>query len=176
MRFPLLRISAYVLLALMPLFASAQEEQKPAVVFMGDRTIIYIDRLPLQGDETLLDVLQIYPELLVKGFEDIIANYQVRMDTTAIFCDVRQYLANTPARNIRTMQIVETPSVAKGVTGIGGVIDLNPKSNEEGTQGFVGLEMDTKGGVSPFTAINSGIKHPQGSSRTSMALPASMAT
>lgn len=164
MRFPLLRISAYVLLALMPLFASAQEEQKPAVVFMGDRTIIYIDRLPLQGDETLLDVLQIYPELLVKGFEDIIANYQVRMDNTAIFCDVRQYLANTPARNIRTMQIVETPSVAKGVTGIGGVIDLNPKSNEEGTHGFVGLEMDTKGGVSPFTAINSGIKHPQGSS------------
>lgn len=158
------RLTAYLILALTPLFVFAQEEQKPAVVFMGDRTIIYVDRLALQGDETIMDVLQIYPEVFVKGFDNLLENYQLRMDNTFISCDVRQYLSTTPVRNVRTIQIVETPSVAKGVTGTGGVIDLNMHPNEEGTHGFVGLELNTKGGVSPLAAINSGIKHPQGSS------------
>ena len=164
MRFLLLRLSAFVFLALMPLIASAQEQEKSAIVLMADRTIIYIDRLPLQGDESLMDVLQMYPEQLVEGFDDLLENYQLRMDNTVIFCDLRQYLSLIPARGVRTIQVVETPSVAKGVTGTGGVIDINMKPNEEGTHGFVGLELDTKGGVSPLVAINSGIKHPQGSS------------
>lgn len=160
----ILRISALVFSAIISLGVSAQEQKERAVTFLGDRTIIHIDRLPLQGDETLMDVLQIYPELLIGGFEDMLDNYQLRMDNTVILCNLRQYLSTTLARNVRTLQVVETPSVAKGVTGTGGVIDVNMRTNEEGTHGFVGLELDTKGGVAPLAAINSGIKHPKGSS------------
>lgn len=53
-----------LLLSLMFLFTlmTAKAQDEPPIVLSGDRTIIYIDRLPLRGDETLMDVLLMYPD------------------------------------------------------------------------------------------------------------------
>ena len=41
---------------------TAKAQDEPPIVLSGDWTIIYIDRLPLRGDETLMDVLLMYPD------------------------------------------------------------------------------------------------------------------
>ena len=140
--------------------AYAQTGSENAVELLGDRTFIHVDRLNLKGDETLMDVFLMYPELLVAGFDDMLSNYQLRTENTNIYCDVRQFLTTTPAKSVERIQICENPSVAKGTTGLGGVIDLNMKRCEEGAHGFVGSEFTHKLGWAPLGAVNYGYTSP----------------
>ena len=125
----------------------AQEE--PPVVLSGDRTIIYIDRLPLRGDESLMDVLLMYPEPLVTGFDRMLDDYQLRMENVVMSCNIRQFLASTMARACVKIQICENPGVMKGKTGLGGVIDLSMRRNAENLHGAVTLEAATSTTGSP---------------------------
>jgi len=139
----------------------AQTQQQPAIEIIGDRTLIHVDRLGLKGDETLMDVLMMYPELLVGGFESMLDNYQLRMENVQIACNLRQYLSTTLAKTVKRIQICENPVVMKGTTGLGGVIDLNMERNEDGTKGFIGAELSTKLEKSALTAVNYGYVSPK---------------
>ena len=56
----------------------------------ADRTIIYPQRMELSGEETLMDILEMYPELMVAGFDDLLKgespfdSWQLRMDNVAM--------------------------------------------------------------------------------------------
>ena len=52
---------------------SDHREQLPAIEMLADRTIIYPGRLDLQGDETLMGILQMYPELLIGGYDSCVS-------------------------------------------------------------------------------------------------------
>lgn len=58
----------------------AQSISNPAIQIQGDRTIIYPTSLDLPEKATVKDVLQLYPDLLQEGFEQVLANYQLRID------------------------------------------------------------------------------------------------
>lgn len=140
---------------------TAQTQQQPAIELIGDRTLIHVDRLGLKGDETVMDVLMMYPELLVSGYESMLDNYQLRMENVLIACNLRQYLSSTLAKSVRLIQICENPGVTKGTTGMDGVIDLNMQRNADGTKGFVGGELSTKMEKSVLTALNYGYVSPK---------------
>ena len=72
---------------------TAKAQDEPPIVLSGDRTIIYIDRLPLRGDETLMDVLLMYPEQMVQGFDDLLESYQLRMENVPVSLDIRHRCA-----------------------------------------------------------------------------------
>ena len=55
----------------------------------------------------------------------------------------------------------DNPVVMKGITGLGGVIDLNMERNEDGTNGFIGAEFSTKMEKSLLTALNYGYVSPK---------------
>ena len=137
-------------------FGTVWAQQESPIVLSGDRTIIYIDRLALQGDETLMDVLMMYPELLVSGFDNMLDGYQLRMENVPISCNIRHFLTSTPANACTKIQVCENPGVAKGKTGLDGVIDLNMRHNTEGAHGIVNLEASTATNVSPMLKINYG--------------------
>lgn len=139
----------------------AQTQDQPAIEIIGDRTLIHVERLGLKGDETVMDVLQMYPELLVTGFESMLDNYQLRMENVKIACNLRHFLTTTLAKNVKRIQICENPAVMKGTTGLGGVIDLNMERNEDGTNGFIGAEFSTKMEKSLLTALNYGYVSPK---------------
>ena len=44
------------------------QESEPIIEVMADRTMIYPQRMELTGEESLADVLQMMPELLIGGF------------------------------------------------------------------------------------------------------------
>ena len=56
------------------------EGDLPVVEMKADRTMIYPQRMELTGDETLMDILQMVPELMIAGYEDVISNYNLRID------------------------------------------------------------------------------------------------
>lgn len=97
----------------------------PIIEVKADRTMIYPQRMDLTGEETLLDVLQMMPDLMIGGYEDVISDYNLRIDNTPINGDVRLVLSQMKAKDIAKIQVCTNTGVAKGTIGTGNVLDIN---------------------------------------------------
>ena len=128
------------------------ENDLPIIEVKADRTMIYPQRMDLTGEESLLDVLQMMPDLMIGGFEDLIADYNLRIDNTPVNGDVRLILNQMKAKDIAKIQVCTNTGVAKGTIGMGNVLDINmamPQSVKgfvEGQGGF-GKEIEGNGTV-----------------------------
>ena len=59
----------YILLTFMLLSVSMfAEKDLPIVEIKADRTMIYPQRIELTGEESLMDILQMVPELMIAGY------------------------------------------------------------------------------------------------------------
>ena len=56
------------------------DDSLPIIEKKADRTMIYSQRMELTGEESLLDILQMVPELMIAGYEDVITDYNLRID------------------------------------------------------------------------------------------------
>jgi len=124
----------------------------PIIEVKADRTMIYPQRMDLMGEESLLDVLQMMPELMIRGFEDLIDGYNLRIDNVPVNGDVRLVLNQMKAKDIAKIQVCTNTGVAKGTIGMGHVLDINlampdtVKGFVEGQGGF-GKELEGNGTV-----------------------------
>ena len=126
-----------ILLSLLLLSVSMHaEERLPIVEIKADRTVIYPQRMELTGEETLMDILQMVPDLLITGYEEIITFYNLRIDNVPFNGDDRLILSQTKAKDIDNIQICDNTGVAKGTIGTGNVLDINMKT-PSGLKGFV---------------------------------------
>jgi len=112
------------------------ESDLPIVEMMADRTVIYPQRMELTGEESLMDILQMVPELLIAGYEDVIDTYNLRIDNAPINGDTRLILSQMKAKDIAKIQVCDNTGVAKGTIGMGRVLDINMKMPEK-LKGFV---------------------------------------
>ena len=138
------------------------DDDLPVVEIIGDRTIIYPQRMELSGEETLLDILEMFPDLLVAGFDDLLNgenhfdSWQLRMDNVAMSGDMRLLLTQIKACLISKIQICDNAGVAKGRTGDGRVIDVNLLHAEKGTHGFASMQGGTDKLLAPSANIRYG--------------------
>ena len=116
-----------------PMFA---ESSLPVIELKADRTVIYPQRMELTGEETLMDILQLVPDLMVAGYEDVISNYNLRMDNVPMNGDNRLIISQMKAKDIAKIQICDNTGVAKGTIGTGKVLDISMKMPDSAT-GFV---------------------------------------
>ena len=77
----------------------------PIVEVKADRTILYPQRMELNGEETLMDVLQMVPDLLMAGYEDVISDYNLRIDNVPVNGDERLILTQMKAKDIDKIQV-----------------------------------------------------------------------
>ena len=156
-----------IILALLPCSLCAAEEPSPAdlpvVEFGGDRTLIYPQRMELRGEETLLDLLEMCPDLMAAGFADYLAgdehfdSYQLRMDNVPLQGDTRLLLTQLKAKDITLVQIVDNSGVAKGLTGDGLVIDVNfVDAAEAGIRGLASVQGATDELFAPSAQLRYG--------------------
>jgi hypothetical protein len=113
------------------------EDSLPIVEMKADRTMIYPQRMELTGEESLMDVLQIMPELMIAGYEDLITDYNLRIDNVPINGDVRLVLTQMKAKDIAKIQVCTNTGVAKGTIGMGHVLDLTMAMPADTVKGFV---------------------------------------
>lgn len=112
------------------------DDSLPIVEIKADRTIIYPQRMELTGEETLMDVLQMVPDLLITDYEEIITFYNLRIDNVPFNGDDRLILSQMKAKDIEKIQVCDNTGVAKGTIGTGNVLDINMKT-PAGLKGFV---------------------------------------
>ena len=131
--------------------ASAQDSL-PIIEVKADRTMIYPQRMDLAGEESLMDVLQMMPDLMIRGYEDLIGAYNLRIDNVPVNSDVRLILSQTKAKDIAKIQVCTNTGVAKGTIGTNRVLDINlvmpdtVKGFVEGQGGF-GKQLEGNGTV-----------------------------
>ena len=124
------------------------QSNQPVVEIQGDRAVIFPQRMALTGEESLLDVLLMMPELLVAGYEDVIQNYNLRIDNAPMNGDARLILSRMKAKDIAKVQVCDNTGVAKGTIGTSKVLDINmkmPDTLEGFVEGQAGLGKDVEG-------------------------------
>lgn len=133
--------SVAMLLSALSVMPSMAQER--VIDMRADRVFIYPTRMELDGEETLLDILMMYPDLMQSGWDDMIGSYNLRIDNCPINGDTRILLSQIKAKYISRIQICDNTGVAKGTIGTGRVIDINMKRMEEGVHGVVGGQLDS---------------------------------
>ncbi len=138
------------LLLSVPMFA---EGGLPIIEIKADRTMIYPQRMELTGEESLMDVLQMVPELVIAGYEDVIDSYNLRIDNCPMNGDTRLILSQMKAKDIAKIQVCDNTGVAKGTIGMGRVLDINMKMPES-LKGFVEGQGDFGKEVAGIGSVN----------------------
>ncbi len=140
------------------------EDSLPVIEVKADRTMIYPQRMELTGEESLLDVLQMMPDLMIRGFEEVIATYNLRIDNVPINGDVRLILNQMKAKDIAKIQVCTNTGVAKGTIGTGRVLDINMAMPADTLKGFV----EGQGGFGKELEGNGTVNVLYGSKRTDL--------
>ena len=129
------------------------ENDVPVIEIKADRTMIYPQRMELTGEESLMDVLQMVPELMIGGYEDVIDSYNLRIDNCPMNGDIRLILSQMKAKDIAKIQVCDNTGVAKGTIGMGRVLDINMKMPER-LKGFVEGQGDFGKEVAGIGSVN----------------------
>ena len=129
------------------------EGDLPVIEIMADRTMIYPQRMELTGEESLMDVLQMVPELMIAGYEDVIDSYNLRIDNCPVNGDERLIISQMKAKDVAKIQVCDNTGVAKGTIGMGRVLDINMKM-PEGAKGFVEGQGDFGKDAAGIGAVN----------------------
>lgn len=125
----------------------------------ADRYIINVDQMDLNGEERLLDILMMLPDVMtvdgkqpINGglHETLFGQYAVRVDNMNIQIDPEVFVQNTKAREIKCIKVCVNPGIQKGCGRLKQVIDIYYRSNEEGNKGRVALEADSYGQAGLF--------------------------
>ena len=129
------------------------ESDLPIIEMRADRTMIYPQRLELAGEETFMDILQMVPDLMIAGYEDLISNYNLRIDNCPVNGDNRLILSQMKAKDINRIQVCDNTGVAKGTIGTARVLDIEMKM--PGTvKGFVEGQGDFGKEVQGIGSVN----------------------
>ena len=125
----------------------------PIIEIKADRTMIYPQRMELTGEESLMDILQMVPDLMIAGYEDVIDSYNLRIDNCPINGDTRLILSQMKAKDIAKIQVCDNTGVAKGTIGMGRVLDINMKM-PDALKGFVEGQGDFGKDVAGIGSVN----------------------
>lgn len=136
------------------------ESDLPIIEKKVDRTIIYPQRMELMGEESLMDILQMVPELLIEGYEDVISSYNLRIENAPMNADTRLILSQMKAKDIERIQVCDNTGVAKGTVGMAKVLDINMRMPDR-LKGMVEGEGNFGKDVAGIASVNAlyGSKH-----------------
>ena len=133
--------------------AASIQSEEPVIEMRADRVLIYPQRMALTGEETLLDLLLMFPDQMQSGFDKMIDAYSLRLDNVALNGNTRLLCTQLKAKDISKVQICDNTGVAKGTVGMGRVIDVNLLRMKEGAHGFVSAQYGTDNTFAPSAQV-----------------------
>ena len=120
--------------------------EEPVIVHSADRVLIYPQRMALDENTSVMDLLMMFPEALSRNFQNLDDRYVVRVENFNYEADQRLFLTTLKAKYVQKIQVCDNPDVMKGSKGInGGVIDINMVRGALENDIYIGAEIDTKG-------------------------------
>ena len=129
---------------------------------IGDRYIMHVSEMDLTGEESLLDVLMMCPEVLTMDgnniiggdpFANLYGKFVIRIDNQEYGLDYATLLHHFKAREIESIKVCQNSEVMKGCSSLKKVIDITLRKGENGVSGRVGLFGDTYGGGKGIVSV-----------------------
>ena len=148
----------WVCCLMQPVFC-AEEEVLPVIEMSGDRITIYPQRMELNGEETLFDLLQLYPSIMTNAYDNWLDNWEIRIDNGPYGGDMRVLLNEMKAYRIKKVQISDAPGVAKGTVGTKRVVDVFLMPLEQGAHGTISAELSQNVSTTSFAELRYGSKN-----------------
>ena len=129
---------------------------------IGDRYIMHVSEMELTGEESLLDVLMMCPEVISLDGNNIIGGdpfanqygkFVIRIDNQEYGLDYATLLHHFKAHEIESIKVCQNAEVMKGCSSLKKVIDITLRKGENGVSGRVGLFGDTYGGGKGIVSV-----------------------
>ena len=129
---------------------------------IGDRYIMHVSEMELTGEESLLDVLMMCPEVISLDGNNIIGGdpfanqygkFVIRIDNQEYGLDYATLLHHFKAREIESIKVCQNAEVMKGCSSLKKVIDITLRKGENGVSGRAGLFGDTYGGGKGIVSV-----------------------
>ena len=145
-----------LLLISLAMVSTTYQTQAAPIEHIGDRYIMHLQEMELTGEESLLDVLMMCPEVIsldgnniIGGdpFANLYGKFVIRIDNQEYGLDYATFLHHFKAREIETIKVCQNAEVMKGCSSLKKVIDITLRKKENGTTGRWGLFGDTYGGA-----------------------------
>ena len=129
---------------------------------IGDRYIMHVSEMELTGEESLLDILMMCPEVISLDGNNVIGGdpfanqygkFVIRIDNLEYGLDYATLLHHFKAREIESIKVCQNAEVMKGCSSLKKVIDITLRKGENGVSGRVGLFGDTYGGGKGIVSV-----------------------
>ena len=142
--------------------STTYQTQAAPIEHIGDRYIMHVPEMELTGEESLLDVLMMCPEVIsldgnniIGGdpFANLYGKFVIRIDNQEYGLDYATFLHHFKAREIETIKVCQNAEVMKGCSSLKKVIDITLRKKENGTTGRWGLFGDTYGGAKGIVSV-----------------------
>ncbi len=112
---------------------------------IGDRYIIHVPELDLRGDESLIDILMMCPDVISLDGKTVLTDdplaalfgkYALRFDNVDYGLDINTLLHNLKAREIEKVQICTNSEVMKGAGSMKKIIDIHLRRDVAAVKGL----------------------------------------
>lgn len=119
---------------------------EPLIEHHGDHYVINVRAMEPDDEMTLMDVLQLCPELTFSNSTALDQNYILCVDDIDLFVHNETFLSMVKAHEVETIEVYTNPSVSQAAGGSEGVININyRKADKDDTTGKLALEGSTYG-------------------------------
>lgn len=128
--------------------------QDYAVELQTDKKVIYIDKLGLPDDTSLLEVLYMIPELVVREGNDFLSGYDLMLDSKSVAYNKNVILATMKLYEVDKIEISTSSTASQQINGMAGIIKIVSKEISEGFSGSATLDGNTLWTVNPYVDLN----------------------
>lgn len=127
---------------------------EPVFKFSSGNKHINVARLGLSPHTTVYEALQLFPEVLSRGYSDNLSTYSVSIDGFSLGVAKDEALYQMTISELKEIVISDDPTSSYDSDGVGGSINLVTKTVPDGLSGNGQLDVSTEKDVLVSTSIN----------------------
>lgn len=135
------------------LHVSAQTGDFPIEIQTGSK-YLNVDSLKLAPTTILVELLEMFPELLAREGDAKLENYDLQINDVSTGDSKQIILYQLVLSDIKTIEVSQNPSASQQKNGQGGVINVKLKNPEEGFSGRMIVEAGSLATFVPAVRLN----------------------
>lgn len=139
---------------------SAQNPATPAqdpeylIEIKTGKKVLNADQIELAPTTPVAELLQMFPELLTRGGDLAISNYDVQVNDVSMTTNKNTVLTQYKLADIKSIEVSSNPSTSQQKNGQGGVIKLKLKNLDDGVSGSASLHVNSIFRAQPGVMVN----------------------